>query len=149
MNLLLVEDDAGIGRFVQRGLTAEGYAVTWQRDAGAVDATLRNGDFAAMVLDLGLPDRDGLSLCRALRAGGVRTPVVMLTARAMLQDRLDGFESGADDYLPKPFAFEELLARLSAAIGRAEGGDPVRGAATGSGIARGAGGRRAAAAQPA
>lgn len=121
MNILLVEDDAGIGRFVQRGLAAEGYCVTWLREAADVETTLREGDFAAMILDLGLPDRDGLTLCRMLRAGGVRTPIVMLTARAMLQDRLDGFDSGADDYLPKPFAFDELLARLAALIRRSGG----------------------------
>lgn len=121
MNVLLVEDDPGIGRFVTRGLTARGYDVTWQRDGTHVPAMLRGGGYAAALLDLGLPDVDGLDLCRDLRRDGVATPILMLTARAALQDRLDGFAVGADDYLPKPFAFDELLARLGVLIRR--GGD--------------------------
>lgn len=118
MNILLVEDDAGIGRFVSRGLAAKGYAVAWEREGRRVAALLRDGDYRAMILDLGLPDCDGLDLCRQLRDVGIRLPIVMLTARDALQDRLDGFDHGADDYLAKPFAFEELLARLSAIIRR-------------------------------
>ena len=126
MSVLLVEDDVGIGRFVARGLAAEGYAVTWRREAKGVCDCLAAGGFDAAILDIGLPDTDGLTLCRAVRAAGVATPIIMLTARNALQDTLEGFESGADDYLAKPFAFDELLARLAAVIRRGTRGAPVR-----------------------
>ncbi len=113
MKILLVEDDPGIGRVVSRGLAAEGYDVDWRQTAAEAAAALKERAFATIVLDLGLPDRDGLDLCRDFRAAGVETPVLMLTARETLADTLDGFRSGADDYLAKPFAFEELLARLN------------------------------------
>ena len=119
MNVLLVEDDPGIGRFVTRGLAGRGYRVAWERSGARTMELLASGGFAAALLDLGLPDGDGLALCRALRRAQVRTPVLMLTARGALQDRLDGFDAGADDYLPKPFAFDELVARLAAIIRRA------------------------------
>ena len=118
MRILLVEDDAGIGRFVSRGLSSRGYEVVWERQARDVPALLRAGGYAAALLDIGLPDRDGMELCRALRDEWLRVPILMLTARGTLQDRLDGFGSGADDYLPKPFAFEELVARLGAIVRR-------------------------------
>ncbi|WP_375287265.1 response regulator transcription factor [Sphingomonas sp.] len=118
MNVLLIEDDAGIGRFVTRGLTARGYRVAWERDGSRAAALLAGDAFAAVLLDLGLPDGDGLDLARALRREGNGVPLLMLTARGALQDRLDGFDAGADDYLPKPFAFDELLARLAALIRR-------------------------------
>ncbi len=119
VNVLLVEDDPGIGRFVTRGLAGRGYRVAWERDGARTVELLAGGGFAAALLDLGLPDGDGLTLCRSLRSANVRTPVLMLTARGALQDRLDGFDAGADDYLPKPFAFDELVARLAAIIRRA------------------------------
>jgi len=118
MNLLLIEDDPGIGRFVSRGLAARGYRVAWERDGSRAATLLAAGGFAAVLLDLGLPDGDGLVLTRALRAEQVGVPILMLTARGALQDRLDGFEAGTDDYLPKPFAFEELVLRLAALIRR-------------------------------
>lgn len=125
MKILLVEDDAGIGRFVSRGLTARGYEVAWEREGRNVADMLRSGTYAAALLDVGLPDGDGMALCRSLRTAGIRVPILMLTARGTLQDRLDGFDSGADDYLPKPFAFEELVARLAAILRRgAEAGPP-------------------------
>ena len=117
MRVLLVEDDAGIGRFVARGLAAEGHTVEWVRTGAAAQAQAGAALFDAMVLDLGLPDMDGGALCRALRTDGSDLPVLMLTARASLEEKLEGFGAGADDYLPKPFAFAELLARLEA-IGR-------------------------------
>jgi DNA-binding response OmpR family regulator len=113
MSVLLVEDDPGIGRVVSRGLAAEGYDVEWLQTAAHARARLKERPFTTLILDLGLPDGDGLDLCRAMRAEGVETPVLMLTAREALGDKLDGFQSGADDYLSKPFAFEELLARLN------------------------------------
>jgi DNA-binding response OmpR family regulator len=118
MNILLIEDDPGIGRFVSQGLTGEGYAVEWLRTGRDVPRRLRAESFTAAILDLGLPDIDGLDLCRSLRHEGVETPILMLTARDTLEDKLDGFGSGADDYLSKPFAFAELLARLKAVARR-------------------------------
>lgn len=118
LRILLVEDDPGIGRFVHRGLTAEGYAVEWQTLGRRAQSRLASGQFHAAILDLGLPDADGADLCREARARGNHLPICMLTARAELEDRLDGFRCGADDYLTKPFSFEELLARLNVMIRR-------------------------------
>lgn len=118
MNILLVEDDPGIGRFVTRGLTACGYRVAWERDGSRALELLAGDGFSAALIDLGLPDCDGLDLCRTLRSTGRQVPVLMLTARGALQDRLDGFAAGADDYLPKPFAFDEMVARLNAIVRR-------------------------------
>ena len=118
MTVLLVEDDPGIGRVISRGLAAEGYAVDWLQTAGEARAAIRRKAFVTLILDLGLPDRDGLDVCRELRSDGIETPVLMLTARETLNDRLDGFGAGADDYLSKPFAFEELLARLNVLVRR-------------------------------
>ncbi|WP_206244806.1 response regulator transcription factor [Novosphingobium terrae] len=120
MNILLVEDDPGIGRVLARGLTAEGYGVNWRKTGAGTREALMSGTFGAAILDLGLPDMDGLSVCQTLRRAGIETPVLMLTARASLQDKIDGFGAGADDYLPKPFAFEELLVRLKAITRRAD-----------------------------
>ncbi|KAA9020219.1 MULTISPECIES: response regulator transcription factor [Sphingobium] len=118
LRILLVEDDPGIGRFVHRGLTAEGYAVEWQTLGRRAQSRLASGQFHAAILDLGLPDADGADLCREARAKGNDLPICMLTARAELEDRLDGFRCGADDYLTKPFSFDELLARLNVMIRR-------------------------------
>lgn len=118
LRILLVEDDPGIGRFVHRGLTAEGYAVEWQTLGRRAQSRLASGQFHAAILDLGLPDADGADLCREARAKGNDLPICRLTARAELEDRLDGFRCGADDYLTKPFSFDELLARLNVMIRR-------------------------------
>jgi DNA-binding response OmpR family regulator len=124
MNILLVEDDPGVGRFVSRGLDRSGYCVTWERTGKNAAKLLSEGSYAAALLDLGLPDIDGLDLCRDLRRARIDTPVLMLTARGELRDRLDGFDAGADDYLPKPFAFDELVARLGAIVRRATTTEP-------------------------
>lgn len=121
MTILLVEDDPGIGRFVSRGLNAEGFEVEWLRSGKPAGERLQSEIFEAAVLDLGLPDVDGVDLCRSLRHDGVETPILMLTARDGLDDKLAGFQAGADDYLSKPFAFEELLARLNVMIRRSAG----------------------------
>lgn len=121
MTILLVEDDPGIGRFVSRGLNAEGFEVEWLRSGRPASERLQSEVFEAAVLDLGLPDIDGVDLCRGLRHDGVETPILMLTARDGLDDKLAGFQAGADDYLSKPFAFEELLARLNVMIRRSAG----------------------------
>ena len=123
MNILLVEDDPGIGRFVSRGLTAEGFAVEWLQAGRDAQARLWTDSFAAAIVDLGLPDIDGTDLCVALRRAGLHTPILMLTARDSLEDKLEGFRSGADDYLCKPFAFEELLARLRVIVRRGGSGE--------------------------
>ena len=111
-NLLLVEDDAGIGRMLERGLTQEGFAVDWVRDLQSATESIRTTEPRLIVLDRMLPDGDGAELCSALRRMGSKVPVCMLTARESLEDRLRGFDAGADEYIVKPFEFDELLARL-------------------------------------
>lgn len=118
MNILLVEDDVGIGRFVSQGLRARGWQVRWERVGKDVPALAGSGRFNTIILDLLLPDSDGLHLCSDIRKAELGIPILMLTARSGLDDRLDGFAAGADDYLAKPFAFEELLARLRALLKR-------------------------------
>lgn len=117
--ILLVEDDAGIGRAVVHGLGGRGLNVRWLRQGAGVLATLAREPVATIVLDLGLPDADGLALCREIRAAGHAMPILMLTARTALDDRLEGFAAGADDYLAKPFAFAELAARVAVLVRRA------------------------------
>jgi DNA-binding response OmpR family regulator len=126
LTILLVEDDASIARFIQRALAVEGYRVEWQTLAARARPRLASGQFAAAILDLGLPDGDGRELCREARAAGADVPICMLTARAELEDKLAGFACGADDYLAKPFAIEELLARLAVMIHRAPARAPQR-----------------------
>lgn len=118
LNILLVEDDAAIGRFLHRGLEAQGFAVEWQTTGRRARPRLVSGRFDAAILDLGLPDADGAQLCREVRALGIDLPICMLTARDQLEDKLEGFRCGADDYLTKPFSFEELLARLAVMVAR-------------------------------
>lgn len=112
MNILLVEDDPGIGRFVTRGLSAEGWNVHWLRQGEHAVSCASNGDYSAIVLDLMLTDCDGYTLARQIRQAGISRPILMLTARDSLEEKLEGFRAGADDYVTKPFAFEELMARL-------------------------------------
>jgi two-component system copper resistance phosphate regulon response regulator CusR len=118
MKVLLVEDDVGIGRFVSQGLAQRGWHVHWERSAAAVVALVATGKFNLVILDLGLPDRDGLDICAEIRAAERGLPILMLTARAALDDRLQGFAAGADDYLSKPFAFDELAARVAVLLRR-------------------------------
>ncbi|QEW19701.1 Response regulator ArlR [Marinibacterium anthonyi] len=115
--VLLVEDDVGVARMLERGLAQAGYAVDWSRTLQ--DAVARAGQLShdLVVLDRMLPDGDGADLCAALRKFGHPARVCMLTARDALEDKLRGFDAGADDYLVKPFEFDELLARLHA-LGR-------------------------------
>jgi DNA-binding response OmpR family regulator len=118
VRLLLVEDDDALGRVVRRGLEASGYEVQWVRDGDEAYDLACQGAFDAVILDLALPGSDGMSVLRALRGAGVQTPVLCLTARSTVRDRVAGLEAGADDYLIKPFAFEELLARIHALLRR-------------------------------
>jgi len=111
MRVLLVEDEAAIAEFVQRGLLENHYHVTVAGDGEAGLRLALDQSFGVIVLDLMLPRRDGWSVCRALRERRVTTPILMLTARDAVPDRVRGLETGADDYLCKPFDFAELLAR--------------------------------------
>jgi two-component system OmpR family response regulator len=118
MRLLLVEDDAKLAAAVCRGLRGEGYAVDHAADGEAALADAHVWDYDAVVLDLMLPRRDGFEVCRTLRERGDGVPILMLTARGNVDDRIRGLDAGADDYLAKPFDFGELLARLRALIRR-------------------------------
>lgn len=122
MRILLVEDDGLLGDALQAGLRQAGFAVDWLRDGSAADAALRVEHFAVVVLDLGLPKLAGFEVLRKLRARDDRTPVLILTARDAVDDRVKGLDAGADDYVVKPIAIAELAARLRALIRRAEGG---------------------------
>ena len=125
-SLLVVEDDPGVADMLLRGLRAEGYRVVLATDGEAALKAAEAGSFAAILLDVMLPgDMDGREVCRALRRRRDTTPVLMLTALDAIEDRVDGLMMGADDYLVKPFAFEELLARITALMRRAGGPDRV------------------------
>ena len=121
MRLLLVEDDPMIGASVQRGLRQDGHTVDWVRDGAAADLAVAAGVHELILLDLGLPGKSGLEWLAQWRARGVTLPVLILTARDAVADRVRGLDSGADDYLVKPFSLEELAARLRA-LGRRQGG---------------------------
>ncbi|MBD3813357.1 response regulator [Thiobacillus sp.] len=121
MRILLVEDDRMLGDGLQAGLTQAGYAVDWLRDGEAAVSALSTESFAAVVLDLGLPKRDGLSVLQWLRGRHDATPVLILTARDQLEDKVRGLDLGADDYVLKPFDLDEIAARLRALVRRAHG----------------------------
>lgn len=122
MKILLVEDDPMIGENIQIALEREGVHVHWVCDGSVADAALCADSYDAMLLDLGLPSKDGLDVLHGLRARGSNMPVLIITARDKVAQRVLGLKSGADDYLVKPFEFEELEARLHALIRRARGG---------------------------
>ena len=133
MNILIVEDDARVAAFLERGLRAEGYRVQVARNgteglarAREVAQQMQNDATPALlVLDVMLPGMTGLEVCQALRAGGVQLPILMLSALGALEDRVAGLRLGADDYLAKPFAFEELLARIEALLRRSRDTAPA------------------------
>ena len=114
--ILIVEDESGIASFLQKGLRAEGYTTVAVDDGGTAISVARDDAFDLVVLDLGLPGRSGLEVLAALRARGERLPVIILTARDGVDATVAGLDSGADDYLTKPFRFEELLARVRARL---------------------------------
>jgi two-component system OmpR family response regulator/two-component system response regulator QseB len=121
MRILVVEDDLLLGDGIQAGLAQAGFAVNWVKDGIAARLALETQSHSAVVLDLGLPRLAGLDLLRRMRAQGDRTPVLILTARDAIEDRVTGLDSGADDYMVKPFDLHELAARLRALIRRSAG----------------------------
>lgn len=121
MRLLLVEDDGMIGEGVRKALRQDGFAVDWTRDGGAAETALRAESYDLVLLDLGLPGKSGLAVLKELRARGQEMPVLILTARDAVSDRVQGLDSGADDYLVKPFDLDELAARIRALLRRRGG----------------------------
>lgn len=121
MRVLLVEDDERTAEAVSTSLTAAGYVVDHESDGKAAWFKGDTESYAAVILDLGLPSMDGLSILKRWREGGQRFPVLILTARGNWNERVEGIDAGADDYLPKPFQMQELLARLRAIVRRTSG----------------------------
>ena len=126
MRILLVEDDAMIGESVAEGLKAEGYAVDWVRDGKEAEVAVSATPYSLVVLDLGLPRRDGIDVLKGIRERRIDVPVLVMTARDTVRDRIKGLDAGADDYLVKPFDLDELTARARALMRRAAGrSEPV------------------------
>ena len=120
VHLALVEDEPDVASFIRQGLEEEGYRVTWARNGRRGLEYVQQGDIDLVLLDIRLPDIDGLEVCERLRLHRPDLPVMMLTALDAVEDRVAGLRSGADDYLPKPFAFDELLARIEALLRRVD-----------------------------
>ncbi len=116
MRILVIEDEKKIADFIKRGLKEEGYAVDVAHDGEEGHFLAKANDYDLILLDLMLPKMDGLSVCKKLKEGRSLTPIIMLTAKGEVKDKVAGLDSGADDYLTKPFAFEELLARVRAIL---------------------------------
>ncbi len=121
MRLLLVEDDGALGDGIRAGLRQAGYTVDWLKDGRAAQLALETEEYALLVLDIGLPRLSGLELLKWLRNAGKELPVMILTARDTVQDRVQGLDGGADDYLVKPFDLDELAARIRALLRRRSG----------------------------
>jgi two-component system response regulator QseB len=121
MRLLLAEDDSMIGESLRKGLRKDGFTVDWVRDGPEVELALSNETYDLLLLDLGLPKKSGLEVLRSLRRGGNRIPILILTAHDAVPDRVAGLDAGADDYLVKPFDFDELQARIRALLRRQSG----------------------------
>ncbi len=121
MRILLAEDDPMIGDSLRKGLRGEGFTVDWVRDGRDAELALDTTEYALVLLDLGLPKKDGLAVLRGWRQRGLTVPVLILTARDAVPDRVKGLDSGADDYLVKPFDLTELLARMRALLRRQAG----------------------------
>jgi two-component system, OmpR family, response regulator QseB len=125
MRVLLAEDDTMIAQGLQTALRQNGFAVDWMQDGRSAAGALRTSAFDVVLLDLGLPHRDGIEVLRELRKRGDPTPVIILTARDEIQDRIAGLDAGADDYIVKPFDLDEVTARIRSVLRRAAGrGDP-------------------------
>ncbi len=121
MRILLVEDDLMVGEAVRKGLRQDGFAVDWVQDGIAAQLALRQEDYALVLLDLGLPQKNGLAVLQEMRASGNKVPVLVATARDAVADRVAGLDAGADDYLIKPYDLEELSARMRALLRRQSG----------------------------
>lgn len=121
MRILLAEDDPMIGDSLRKGLRGEGFTVDWVQDGRCAELALETTEYALVLLDLGLPNKDGLAVLRGWRQRGLTVPVLILTARDAVPDRVKGLDSGADDYLVKPFDLTELLARTRALLRRQAG----------------------------
>jgi two-component system, OmpR family, response regulator QseB len=125
MRVLLVEDDGMIAQGLQTALRQAGFAIDWMRDGNSAGTALQTTTFDVVLLDLGLPHRDGIDVLRELRERGNSTPVIILTARDEIQHRIAGLDAGADDYIVKPFDLDEVMARMRSVLRRAAGrGDP-------------------------
>ena len=118
MKILIVEDQRRLGQFLKKGLTEHAYTATWVQTCREARDALCNTSYDVIILDLGLPDGDGLELLQEWRRGGFNEPVLILSARDSVQDRIKGLDVGADDYLAKPFSLEELLARVRSLLRR-------------------------------
>lgn len=121
MKVLLIEDDVMIGENIEIALHGEGIAVDWVKDGAEGEAALNNNTYDALLLDIGLPKKDGINILQALRRRGSTLPVMLITARDAVSDRVSGLNSGADDYLVKPFDLEEMIARVHALVRRSRG----------------------------
>jgi two-component system, OmpR family, copper resistance phosphate regulon response regulator CusR len=123
--ILIVEDEARIAAFIEKGLKASGFATSVARDAEEALGLVRSASFDLLILDLGLPGQDGLELLRELRQRGNALPIIVLTARDSVPDKVAGLEGGADDYITKPFSFDELLARVRVRLRGERGAEPT------------------------
>ena len=123
--ILIVEDEPGMSSFIDKGLSSRGYATKLCEDGASATAIASDSDFDLVILDLGLPDIDGLSVLREIRRRGEHMPVIVLTARDDLNDKVEGLDAGATDYVTKPFKLEELLARVRVQLRDDRGGDPT------------------------
>jgi len=123
--ILIVEDDPGMASFLDRGLTSRGYATTVVVEGARATAIAADSDFDLVILDLGLPDVDGLTVLRELRRRGENIPIVILTARDDSRDKVEGLDAGADDYVTKPFGLEELLARIRVRLRETGSAEPT------------------------
>jgi len=120
MNILIVEDDINVSNFIEKGLKEENYSVTVLSDGRAGLDAGKDERFDIIILDIMLPEIDGITICSCLRANGIKTPVIILTARNSVDDKISGLSAGADDYLTKPFSFDELSARIKALLRRSQ-----------------------------
>lgn len=126
MRILIIEDEKKVADFIKRGLKEEGYSVDVAFDGEEGHFQASSSEYDAIILDLMLPKIDGISLCKKLRADKINVPVLMLTAKDSVKDKVTGFDSGANDYLTKPFSFEELLARIRALLRKSETATPTK-----------------------
>ena len=126
MRILVVEDEDKIAGLIRRGLREEGYAVDIAKDGIEGEFLASTNDYDVIIMDVMLPKKDGISLCASLRVKRIATPVIMVTAKDAVSDKVKGLDSGADDYLTKPFAFEELLARIRSLLRKRDNNSAVR-----------------------